>query len=114
MEQYDDYFPISARVDFKLKALKDAEELPEFIELQNETKTLMTTAAIEAIVPHKVPPPVSQMPTQEGKCPVQGRCQGLGTKVDAEGKICPQGGIAKDQGHVWFCRGRIKVPKTQC
>jgi hypothetical protein len=43
MEQDDDYVPISARVDFKVKALKEAEELPEFIELQNETKTLIKT-----------------------------------------------------------------------
>jgi hypothetical protein len=43
MEQDDDYVPISARVDFKVKALKEAEELPEFIELQNETKALIKT-----------------------------------------------------------------------
>jgi hypothetical protein len=43
MEQDDDYVPILARVDFKVKALKEAEELPEFIELQNETKALIKT-----------------------------------------------------------------------
>jgi hypothetical protein len=43
MEQDDDYVPISARVDFKVKALKEAEEIPEFIELQNETKALIKT-----------------------------------------------------------------------
>jgi hypothetical protein len=43
MEQDDDYFPISARVDFKVKALKEAEELPEFIELQNEINALIKT-----------------------------------------------------------------------
>jgi hypothetical protein len=43
MEQDDDCVPIPARVDFKVKALKEAEELPEFIELQNETKSLIKT-----------------------------------------------------------------------
>jgi hypothetical protein len=43
MDQDEDYVPISARVDFKVKALKQAEELPEFIELQNETKSLIKT-----------------------------------------------------------------------
>jgi hypothetical protein len=43
MDQDDDHVPISARVDFKVKALKEAEELPEFIKLQNETKTLIKT-----------------------------------------------------------------------
>jgi hypothetical protein len=43
MEQDDDYDPISARVDFKVKVLKEAEGLPEFIELQNETKALIKT-----------------------------------------------------------------------
>jgi hypothetical protein len=43
MEQDEDYVPISARVDFKVKALKEAEDLPEFIELQNETKALIKT-----------------------------------------------------------------------
>jgi hypothetical protein len=43
MEQDDDCVPISARVDFKVKALKEAEELPQFIELQNETKALIKT-----------------------------------------------------------------------
>jgi hypothetical protein len=38
MEQDDDYVPISARVDFNVKALKEAEELPEFIELQMRQK----------------------------------------------------------------------------
>jgi hypothetical protein len=41
MEQDDDYVPISAQVDFKVKAFKEAEELP--IELQNETKALIKT-----------------------------------------------------------------------
>jgi hypothetical protein len=43
MEQDDDYVPISARVDFKVKALKEAKEIPEFIEIQNETKSLIKT-----------------------------------------------------------------------
>jgi hypothetical protein len=43
MEQDEDYVPISARVDFRVKALKEAEELPEFIELQNETTSLIKT-----------------------------------------------------------------------
>jgi hypothetical protein len=43
MEQDDGYVPILAQVDFKVKALKEAEELPEFIELQNETKALIKT-----------------------------------------------------------------------
>jgi hypothetical protein len=43
MEQDDDYVLISARVDFKVKAFKEAEELPEFIELKNETKALIKT-----------------------------------------------------------------------
>jgi hypothetical protein len=43
MEQDDDYVPISSRVDFKVKALKEAEELPELIELQNETKAIIKT-----------------------------------------------------------------------
>jgi hypothetical protein len=43
MEQDDEYVPISARFDFKVKAFKEAEELPEFIELQNETKAVIKT-----------------------------------------------------------------------
>jgi hypothetical protein len=43
IDQDDDYVPISARVDSQVKALKETEELPEFIELQNETKALIKT-----------------------------------------------------------------------
>jgi hypothetical protein len=41
METDDTYVPVSARVDFKLQAWKDAEELPEFTLLQTETSTLV-------------------------------------------------------------------------
>jgi hypothetical protein len=35
MEADDTYIPVSARVDFRLQAVKEAEELPEFHQLQN-------------------------------------------------------------------------------
>jgi hypothetical protein len=41
METDNTYVPVSARVDFKLQAWKDAEELPEFTLLQTETSTLV-------------------------------------------------------------------------
>jgi hypothetical protein len=43
MEQDEYYAPVSSRVDFKVKALKEAKDLPEFIELQNEIKSLIKT-----------------------------------------------------------------------
>jgi hypothetical protein len=43
IEQDDNYVPILARVDFKVKALNEADDLPELIELQNETKALIKT-----------------------------------------------------------------------
>jgi hypothetical protein len=41
VQQDEDYVPILARVDLKVKSLEEAEELPEFIELQNETTPLV-------------------------------------------------------------------------
>jgi hypothetical protein len=41
METDGTYAPVSARVEFKLQAWKDAEELPEFTLLQTETSTLV-------------------------------------------------------------------------
>lgn len=36
MESDDDYIPVSARVEFRLQAVKEAEELPEFQQLQDQ------------------------------------------------------------------------------
>lgn len=36
MEGDDDYIPVSARVEFRLQAVKEAEELPEFQQLQDQ------------------------------------------------------------------------------
>jgi hypothetical protein len=36
MENDDDYIPVSARVEFRLQAVKEAEELPEFQQLQDQ------------------------------------------------------------------------------
>jgi hypothetical protein len=41
METDDTYVPVSARVDFKLQAWKDTEELPKFTLLHTETSTLV-------------------------------------------------------------------------
>jgi hypothetical protein len=41
MKTDDTYIPVSARVDFKLQAWKDAEELPVFTLIQKETSTLV-------------------------------------------------------------------------
>jgi len=38
MEADSDYIPVSARVDFRLTATKEAEELPEFTQLQDQAK----------------------------------------------------------------------------
>jgi hypothetical protein len=61
------------------------------------------TAAIEATVKQKVPPPVPPAPTQEGKRPVRVRHQGRGTEADAEGTLRPPGSRSTNQGHVWIC-----------
>ena len=41
MESDEDYIPISARVDFRLSAVKEAEELPEYIALKESVKDLI-------------------------------------------------------------------------
>ena len=36
MESDDDYIPVSARIEFRLQAVKEAKELPEFQQLQDQ------------------------------------------------------------------------------
>ena len=41
MEADDDYIPVSARVEFRLQAVKEAEELPEFKQLQDQAAVVI-------------------------------------------------------------------------
>jgi hypothetical protein len=59
------------------------------------------TAAIEATVKQKVPPPVLPAPTQEGARPIRVQRQGRRTEADADGTLRPPGGRATNQGHIW-------------
>ena len=52
MEADDKYIPVSARVEFRLQAVKEAEELPEFKQLQDQAATVIKEkqAALKQLV----------------------------------------------------------------
>jgi hypothetical protein len=62
------------------------------------------TAAIEATVNQKLPPPVPPAPIQESKRPVRVRREGQQTEADDDGILRPPGGRTTNQGHIWVRR----------